>query len=385
MKDTSESKRCIYLHIGMPKTGSTSLQIFLQENREILKSKGYTYPVIPLHYPAISDMRNGHFLVGEAFSREGEADPERTAEWRAEAFRLLREELEKYPHLILSDEGIWNSIKIREKGALALLRQFCEQNQCEWKVIIYLRRQDSFLESYWKQKIRRRGSTKSWEELLRRPPSYLVLDYYTHLCEIAKIVGKENLIVHRYGSEYFGGTDGTIFSDFLHAIGLVLTDEYKPLEKQANVSLNNNYAEIKRILNFLLSEEKGERERQEKWMEMLVLECSASEKTAYQSSLFSQEERQSFLEKYRESNDRTAQEFLGQERLFSEELEGLPKWSQDNPQQYEDTLYFVGKALLRQRQETEALKKQLQMMKSPGLAVRIGRKCKQFFCPPHQS
>lgn len=380
MRNHSESKQCIYLHIGMPKTGSTSLQIFLQQNRRVLESKGYSYPALPFRYPAISEMRNGHFLVGEAASQSGQADPK----WREEAFGLLQEELEKYPHLILSDEGIWNSIKVREKGALPLLRQFCEKNQYEWKVIVYLRRQDSFLESYWKQKVRRRGFTRSWEQMLHRPPAYLTLDYYPHLCEIAEIVGKDNLIVHRYGNEYFGGTDGTIFSDFLHAVGLVLTEEYTPLEKQANVSLNCNFAEIKRILNFLLPEEAAERERPEKWLEQLALDCSASEKKEYQSSLFSPEERRIFLEKYRESNEKTAREFLGQEILFTEEFGDLPKWSRDNPQQYEDTLYFVGMALMQQRKETEALRKQLQQMSQMKPGVRFGRKVKQFFCPPHQ-
>lgn len=35
----------IYLHIGMPKTGSTSLQKFLFTNREKLLRQGYLYPV----------------------------------------------------------------------------------------------------------------------------------------------------------------------------------------------------------------------------------------------------------------------------------------------------------------------------------------------------
>ena len=35
----------IYLHIGMPKTGTTSLQKFLFDNREKLLEKGYLYPI----------------------------------------------------------------------------------------------------------------------------------------------------------------------------------------------------------------------------------------------------------------------------------------------------------------------------------------------------
>ncbi|HHY1340405.1 TPA: hypothetical protein ACV09T_001846, partial [Campylobacter jejuni] len=33
-----------YIHIGTPKTGTTSIQKFLTLNREILKQNGYYYP-----------------------------------------------------------------------------------------------------------------------------------------------------------------------------------------------------------------------------------------------------------------------------------------------------------------------------------------------------
>jgi hypothetical protein len=35
----------VYLHIGMPKTGSTSLQKFLFANRIQLLEEGYLYPI----------------------------------------------------------------------------------------------------------------------------------------------------------------------------------------------------------------------------------------------------------------------------------------------------------------------------------------------------
>lgn len=379
MKNKNENKKCIFLHIGMPKTGSSSLQLFLRENKEILEKKGYTYPVMPFCYPGISDMRNGHFLFGEVYHAEGEVNREKTGELRDDAFRIVREELERGFQVILSDEGIWNSVNPSEDEILSPLVQFCEKNKCGLRVIVYLRRQDSFLESYWKQRIRRRGATWKWERVRKNPPSYLVMDYYRHLRGIADIVGKENMEVRRYGAEYFEGGGHTIFSDFLGAVGLTLTEEYQQLPKQVNVSLHNNYAEIKRILNFWLPEDEGERESQDQWVKRLAVECSEMQKKQYNSSLFSEEERHAFLNGYRESNNQIAREFLGQEELFTEETDDLPKWKVSNPQQYEDTVFFLGKALIEQHREVELLKKKMQAFDKPRISERISRRLKRSF------
>ena len=49
-------KKTIYLHIGHPKTASSSLQHFLSKNREALEKEGYIYPLFSRH------MANHHFL-----------------------------------------------------------------------------------------------------------------------------------------------------------------------------------------------------------------------------------------------------------------------------------------------------------------------------------
>jgi hypothetical protein len=37
-------ERVAYIHIGLPKTGSTSLQAFFRANRDILDERGIIYP-----------------------------------------------------------------------------------------------------------------------------------------------------------------------------------------------------------------------------------------------------------------------------------------------------------------------------------------------------
>ena len=51
-------KKTIYLHIGVSKTGTTSIQRFLYKNRELLKDKG-------ILYPCPFDSKNAKFLAEE--------------------------------------------------------------------------------------------------------------------------------------------------------------------------------------------------------------------------------------------------------------------------------------------------------------------------------
>ena len=63
--------KTLYLHIGMPKTGTTSIQTFCELNRELLKEMGYWYPESIHKYKNVSIRRNGHFLVGQCKDSEG--------------------------------------------------------------------------------------------------------------------------------------------------------------------------------------------------------------------------------------------------------------------------------------------------------------------------
>ncbi len=356
-----KNKRTIHLHIGMPKTGTSSLQFFCRDNQSVLEQHGYCYPIMPVRYRLISQVRNAHFLIGYFSDEAGEVDSEKTLEERERAFSYIKGLFETYPNIILSDEGIWNSLSEKKKDALLDVKSFCDSIQADLKVIVYLRSQDDFLESYWKQKILRRGAVWSWKNVMCCPPDYIALDYYPRLCDIAGVVGQENLMVRRYERGAFLG--GSIFSDFLGVVGLELTEEYIPLKEQKNISLSNNYAEIKRILNRLVSEEPRVRERELAWLERLVQESSDAEGKQYESSMFSEAERKKFMERYQESNARVARDFMGEKELFRQQASSFPKWKQDNPRQYEDTLLLLGKGLFGQRREIEELKRELRAVK----------------------
>ena len=62
--------------------------------------------------------------------------------------------------------------------------------------------------------------------------------------KIAEVTGRENIIVRIFDRKKFKGKDHTIFSDFLEAIGVDYTDDFKITEEEANRSLTGNSQEI---------------------------------------------------------------------------------------------------------------------------------------------
>ena len=331
--------------------------------------------MMPGRYPMVSPNRNAHFLVGKIMNADGSADMEKTKEIEKQSFELLEQAFQRTDRVILSDEAIWNTYKGDHPECLEKIGAFCERHGIALKLIVYLRRQDQYLESYWKQQLRRKGVTWKWGRMVKQTPHYIVLDYYHHLQVLAGFAGKENIIVQPY---YEGNFD--LCSDFLRVLGITDTDAFEPLESKVNLSLNNNYAEIKRILNGLLSDEPSRWNREQCWLEKLVVDCSRTEKKQYESSMFSVEERQKFMERFDEINQRIAREYMGQETLFDARPEKeLPEWKKDNDLQYEDTILFFGKALLDLKREQDLQRQRLQELEGKkNILRRIVNKCRML-------
>lgn len=373
-------QKILYLHIGMPKTGTSSLQSFLVQNENALLQNNFCYPKMPGRYPMVSPNRNAHFLVGKVKNAAGVEDETLTKERFDLSIQRLEEAFQKADNVILSDEAIWNTYTVKTPECIRQIVGFCDERNIELKVIVYLRRQDYYLESYWKQQIRKRGAVWEWQRVIKKTPGYIVLDYEKHLREIAEEVGDDHMIVQAYQEENFD-----LCSDFMHILNIDDLDSFYVLEEKVNRSLNNNYAEIKRILNQLLeTENMQEWGKQQRWFEKVAVDCSRADKKQYESSMFSAGQREDFVKKYDGSNHRISEKYMQGRELFDQKTEsgsGLPQWSKDNALQYEDTVLFFGMAYLETKKELEALKSNIQRIEAVqrrGLLHRIADKCKMF-------
>ena len=86
------------------------------------------------------------------------------------------------------------------------LKEEAEEAGYNIKIIVYLRRQDDFLLSWYNQIIKHNITSKNtltWEEYFDNYNKYIKLDYFNCLKKLEHIFGKENIIARRFDKNYF--------------------------------------------------------------------------------------------------------------------------------------------------------------------------------------
>lgn len=357
----------LYLHIGTPKTATTSIQIFCEANVEILEKKGFCYPRLSYSYPNVMNRRNAHFIVGRRYLENGKRDvQEEDRIWNEEIGKIV-EKLQQNMNVILSDESIWYAFSVQKNKYWKLLKRLSQQHSFDIKIIVYLRRQDDFATSWWNQRIKSATSKEiasmKWQEIVMCPDmrkKYMVLDYYENLEKIASIFGRDSICVRIFDRNTFKGTKQNIQSDFLDILGLDLNDDFTLEVPEANQSLKGNSHEIKRIINGL-----PEYESIRKVVNSSIQVCSEKSNPEYKYSMFSKEERIAFMKQFEESNHLLAKYYLADKNVepFAIENQNLTKWKPDNPYMYEDIIRFFGEALIVQQEQISMLQKSVSELK----------------------
>lgn len=120
----------LIFHIGMPKTGSTSLQTCLCNHRDSLREQGIIYE------PEVFDGEINHNKFFLNFNDE--------------SIFFLKDRIEKnqnYPYYLISSE-----ILFRMHQPCRVLKQFL--HEYEGDIVLYLRRQDDLFDSLFKQRVK---------------------------------------------------------------------------------------------------------------------------------------------------------------------------------------------------------------------------------------
>jgi len=290
----------IIIHIGMQKTGTTFLQKVLFEGRgELLKHKIlYPHPIAGL--PG-DDRANAHHWLAHAIVDS------RKLYTPAADFSLLKEHVDGlnkehalHPEAtaVISSEGFSEFTA----PAIARLRQLFPSP--DTRILVYLRRQDLWLDSYYAQ-LAKVGRDVSPEVLLRK--ERWRLNYFSWLESWARHFGSGNIIVRTY--ENFG-PDNSIWEDFCGAIGRPGAAGLKPVVDAVNQSLsyeltlfskNQHIYGDQRTLRHVLDKLNGHFQHRPG---LKYLSRKLAERT---------------LEASAETNQCVAQKYLGRDRLFQDE------------------------------------------------------------------
>lgn len=374
--------KTLYLHIGTPKTGTTSIQYFCCQNRAVLEKKGYCYPEFPYTYPGRSSKRNGLFLTAPCYDENQKRQKDREKQIFREGLATVAQLFQQYDNIILSDEGIWWAVTSHRKGLWKQLREESERVGYRIKIIVYFRRQDKFMDSQWNQRLKHSYFTNgtnalTWDEFSGDYRRFIFPDYYTGVKRIESFFGHDNITVRRFDRREF--LNGSLHADFLNTVDLELTEEYTLDEESSNLNLRiqGNALEIRRVSNQLPMSRKEHLQ-----LGQIVADCSALSYESASYSTMSAEEAKAFMQQFEEGNQKLAEEFIGDGRpMFPDSYPDTPKWTPDNPYMYADIIRYVTASNLYLLRQIEELRQQTKedVRKNRSFVLRVWQKLKRIF------
>lgn len=284
----------LFLHIGTHKTGTTAIQSSLRAHRKELRREG------------IGLLRR---LPGSRrIMLADEIDPDLIAHNRQALRSGIRASSRRIERYILSYEGFSGDPYRGYTNVSAVAETLSRITEgFDTTIIVYLRRQDEFVESFYTQSIHEGGS-RSFEEFLSALPS-TAYDWTELLEPYDRLFSLESLRVRRYS---YGRTAGP--ADVINDFGRLVGSEYLRTLRTAdrvNPSYSRDALEFARHCNSTLSPSRRDELRR------MLQRCSVkSPSESY--SFFNAKERRSFLDQYSSSNQFVASRYLadGETGLF---------------------------------------------------------------------
>lgn len=177
----------LVLHIGLHKTASSFVQGLLGASRDDLLSRGVLYPATGIIDKADTGTREGAGSGQALLSRPG----------RQHALKVgLFEEITDDVSTVLISSEEFGRVAAAPTPA-RLVARFSAFRSI--KVVVVLRRQDDWIDSYYRQVVDQYGNfeTRSFEEFLHQAGPNL-LDYHARFAPWRELVGPDNFHVLSY-------------------------------------------------------------------------------------------------------------------------------------------------------------------------------------------
>ena len=308
--------RCI-LHIGTEKTGSTTLQKTLQENRGLLESQGILFSrsageqlsrelaecFIPF------DSQN-------AFIRQRGINSEKAhKKWRDSKLAEVRKEIavanRKFHTFVLSCEHF--SSRLTTGTAVDQLARFLHRQFSDISVICYLRRQDRMAVSRINENLKAGFTIDDLPTISSQAVLPKIYNYVDLLDRWAKSFGKEKLCVRVFERDKL--VNGNVVEDFASTACLGTLE--LSLLRAENVSLDATAQLALKMFNVGVGEESR---LQFASLRRTLTEYLATASTGKPRRPCRANTR-AFYAHFKAGNDSVAQRWLGQATLFEEDFD----------------------------------------------------------------
>ena len=227
----------LIIHAGTPKTGTTSLQTYLDKKQRKLRGKGILYP------HNLEKLQNPSAPKHQWFEKNLVTAHVQNF---LENFKNIISQVKEDTHtIILSSEGIYNYWWDFPNESKDMLSELSKLFDIE--IWVWFREPLAFIESYYKQCIRNPqvesnpcyGKDLSFAEMLEIKWFSQHLNYQGFVTECYSLFGKNNVSVFKY--------EGDVVQEVIQKLGLA-TPHDNPTPRQ-NKSLNNASIALLKTIN----------------------------------------------------------------------------------------------------------------------------------------
>lgn len=276
----------LYIHIGLPKTGTTIIQSILKDKIKELRKENITYVDF---YDFLTAIRMGSIPDCKEF------------------FINLNKQIPDNQSLLISSEFLVGMAAYPKMHFLSVdsISQMLHQTTSMFDVyiIIYLRRIDLWLESMYTQTVSD-GATLSFDDYVNQNNIY-VLDFYKLILSYSDRFGKDKTIVRLYDKKYLP-EQHSLTQDFGKIINSKILRDANVAEF-SNTNTNTGYdsvsVEIARLCNAYADVGQKKEIRR-------ILQYAINKKLFCRNVYFTMEERNKLLDSHAKAEEKIKKEFF---------------------------------------------------------------------------
>ncbi len=295
-------KKTLYIHIGAGKTGTTTIQDTCERNCSVLRD------IYELEY-----IKFGHKFSKNSTNREAEAILEVNQNLNELKNTIKNGESKKY---LISSENFPGEKEEEIEFIKKLL-----QDVCDVKIIVYLRRQDTLVYSWYTQMVKTGQYSKTITGQINELYASDFLDYEKTLEPWSELFGHENIFVNVFPSK-----EDLITNFFEKNLDININLKELNIKQSSNIGLTPEQLIL--IKNILPNTEK---EKHKHLIEEIIKPIHID--FNYTNSLISPSQQKELLDAFKYSNNNVAKKYLNREKLFED-----PVIEDERAWQYPDIL-----------------------------------------------
>ena len=283
----------LIIHIGTPKTASSALQTSLSCNQALLSEND-------IYFLEYSWQKNAYVVRDIDWNDQDSLEQER------KKLEGMIDVVAENRVLLSCSEYIGNLDRCFEDAREMAFKLDAITRKYTRKIVVYIRRQDEFIESTYAQYVKQ-GASYSFRDFMRQFDVYQ-FDWYRLIGIFMEVFGPENIVIRPYEKSQL--YEGDVVRDFYRILGI----NTLAILQQHGYS-NRGYSpaglEIARVYNRVFKHNDDKKVRMKN-----VLQSKMPKQHFDKFYFFQFEDRKKILSFYEKSNRQLAREYLQRENAI---------------------------------------------------------------------